>query len=44
VAETPTQEGEGIVSEITLTSEITVRLIQSAGGDHMVVAAAKVGP
>lgn len=28
--------------EITLTSDITVRLIQSMGGDHMVVAAAKV--
>jgi thymidylate synthase (FAD) len=28
--------------EISLISEITVRLIQSMGGDHMVVAAAKV--
>ena len=27
---------------ITLTSEITVRLVQSMGGDHMVVAAARV--
>jgi thymidylate synthase (FAD) len=30
------------VSEITLTSEITVRLIQQCGGDHMTVASAKV--
>jgi thymidylate synthase (FAD) len=30
------------VTEITLTSEITVRPIQSTGGDHMVVAAARV--
>lgn len=30
------------MSEITLTSEITVRPIQSMGGDHMVVAAARV--
>lgn len=30
------------MSEITLTSEITVRLINSMGGDEMVVAAAKV--
>lgn len=30
------------MSEITLTSEITVRLVQQCGGDHMVVAAAKV--
>jgi len=30
------------VSDINLTSEITVRLVQQAGGDHMVVAAAKV--
>lgn len=29
-------------SEITLTSEITVRLIQSMGGDHVVAAAARV--
>ena len=28
--------------EITLTSQITVRLVQQAGGDHMIVAAAKV--
>jgi len=28
--------------EIRITSEITVRLIQSCGGDHMIVAAAKV--
>lgn len=28
--------------EITLTSEITVRLVQAMGGDHMVVAAARV--
>lgn len=30
------------MSDITFTSNITVRLIQSMGGDHMVVAAAKV--
>ncbi len=30
------------MSNITLTSEITVRLVQSMGGDHSVVAAAKV--
>lgn len=30
------------MAEITLTSEITVRPVQQAGGDHMVVAAAKV--
>jgi thymidylate synthase (FAD) len=30
------------VIEIRLTDEITVRLVQSMGGDHMVVAAAKV--
>lgn len=30
------------MAEIRLTSEITVRLIQSCGGDHVVVAAAKV--
>lgn len=30
------------MSEITLTSDITVRLVQSVGGDHMVAAAAKV--
>lgn len=29
-------------TEIRLTSEITVRLVQAMGGDHMVVAAAKV--
>jgi thymidylate synthase (FAD) len=36
----PTPEREW--SEITLCSDITVRLIQSMGGDHMVAAAAKV--
>lgn len=30
------------MNEITLTSDITVRLIQSMGGDHAIVAAAKV--
>jgi thymidylate synthase (FAD) len=30
------------VPEIQLSSEITVRMIQNMGGDHMVVAAAKV--
>lgn len=30
------------MSEIKLTSEITVRLVQKMGGDEMVVAAAKV--
>lgn len=30
------------MSEITLTSDITVRQVQSMGGDHLIVAAAKV--
>jgi thymidylate synthase (FAD) len=30
------------VSQVTFTSDITVKFIQSMGGDHMVVAAAKV--
>lgn len=30
------------MTEITLTSDITVRLVQSSGGDHMVAAAARV--
>lgn len=36
------KEAERTWSEITLTSDITVRKIQSMGGDHMVAAAAKV--
>jgi thymidylate synthase (FAD) len=35
-------KGGTAVTEIETTSEITVRLIQNMGGDHMVVAAARV--